>query len=257
VTTFGHYRSIFISDLHLGSRACRANEICEFLKTHTSDRLFLVGDIIDGWRLKNNWFFPQEHINVIRRILTAAKRYDGVYYIPGNHDELLRKYIDDDMIDLGNIRVVDQYDYYSKDERRYLIIHGDQFDNLMVDAKWLMHLGDILYDLVVWINIQLNYIRGLLGMEYWSLSGFLKYRTKQAVKYIQKYEEHLIQHCQKYSYDGVICGHIHAPEMRVIAGIEYMNDGDFCDSCTAIVETMEGEFKMIGYREGEWRFIDV
>lgn len=252
--TFGHYRSIFISDLHLGSRASRAYEVCDFLKNHSSDHLFLIGDIIDGWRLKSSWFFPQDHTAVIRRILKAAKRCESVYYIPGNHDDFLRKYIEGSMVTLGNICIIDQYVYESKEGRRYLVIHGDQFDGLMLNAKWIMHVGDILYSAVVWVNVHLNRFRKLLGMEYWSLSGFLKYRTKQAVKYIQQYEHHLIDYCKKRSYDGVICGHIHAPEIRVIDGIEYMNDGDFCDSCTAIVETMEGEFKLIRLDKSGWVF---
>ena len=251
----GHYRSIFISDLHLGSKASRADEICQFLKVHTCDNLFLVGDIIDGWRLKNRWYFPQEHINVIRRILTASKRGTTVRYLIGNHDEVLRRYIDEEL-QLGNIYLIDEYEYTALNGQTYYIVHGDQFDTLMIDKKWIMHLGDILYDLVVWVNIQLNRLRGLFGMKYWSLSGYLKYRTKQAVKFIQRYEEHLIHYCKKHDYDGIVCGHIHAPEMRFVESVEYMNTGDFCDSCTAIVETFDGEFKMIRYNEGDFYYDD-
>lgn len=247
----GHYRAIFISDLHLGSKASRAQEISDFLKTHTCDELFLVGDIIDGWRLKNRWYFPQDHINVIRRILTASKRGTTVRYLIGNHDEVLRKYIDEDL-QLGNIHLIDEYVHTGANGKSYYIIHGDQFDSLMIDKKWIMRLGDILYDLMVWANIQLNRLRGLLGMKYWSLSGYLKYRTKQAVKFIQRYEEHLVHYCHKNGYDGILCGHIHAPEMRVLEGIEYMNTGDFCDSCTAIAETHDGEFVMIRSHEGKF-----
>lgn len=238
-----HYKSIFISDLHLGTRGCQADELCAFLKSHTSDNLFLVGDIVDGWRLKKRWYFPQSHANVIRRILTAAKRGTNVYYVLGNHDEALRKFLQYD-IDIGRIKVLNRYDYVAVNGKRYLVIHGDFFDKLMVDKKWIMHLGDTVYDILVWVNIHFNRARMLFGMKYWSLSKWLKENTKQALNFIHKYEEHVAEYCRSKGYDGIICGHIHHAEIKNIDGIEYMNDGDWCESATALLENEDGTWEL-------------
>lgn len=219
-----------------------------FLKTHTSENLFLVGDIIDGWRLKRRWHFPQSHANVIRRILTAAKRGTRVEYILGNHDEAGRKFLNFD-ISFGNINISDRQDYVGVDGKRYLVIHGDFFDTLMHDKKWLMHIGDTLYDTMIWVNIQFNRIRNLLGMEYWSLSKYLKQNTKQALNFINRYEEHLADYCKDHGYDGIICGHIHHAEIKEINGVTYMNDGDWVESGTALVEHLDGRWEIINYAE--------
>jgi UDP-2,3-diacylglucosamine pyrophosphatase LpxH len=243
-----NYKSIFISDVHLGTRGCQADALCVFLKTHTSENLFLVGDIIDGWRLKRRWHFPQSHANVIRRILTAAKRGTNVEYILGNHDEAGRKFLNFD-ISFGNIKISDRQDYIGVDGKRYLVIHGDFFDTLMHDKKWLMHIGDSLYDAMIWINIQFNRIRNLLGMEYWSLSRYLKQNTKQALNFINRYEDHLANYCKSHGYDGIICGHIHHAEIKEINGVTYMNDGDWVESGTALVEHLDGRWEIINYAE--------
>ena len=238
-----HYKSIFISDLHLGMRGSQADALCDFLKGHTCDNLFLVGDIIDGWRLKKKWYFPQSHVNVIRRILTAAKRDTNVYYILGNHDETLRKFLQYD-IEVGNIKMVDRYDYKAINGKKYLVIHGDFFDSLMVDKKWIMHIGDTLYNFMVWFNTHFNRIRVALGMPYWSLSKWLKDNTKQAVAYINNYENHVSDYCKAHGYDGIICGHIHHAEIKSINGVEYMNDGDWVESATALLEHLDGTFEI-------------
>lgn len=243
-----NYKSIFISDVHLGTRGCQADALCVFLKTHTSENLFLVGDIIDGWRLKRRWYFPQSHANVIRRILTAAKRGTNVEYILGNHDEAGRKFLNFD-ISFGNIKISDRQDYMGLDGKRYLVIHGDFFDTLMHDKKWLMHIGDTLYDTMIWVNIQFNRVRNILGMEYWSLSKYLKQNTKQALNFINRYEEHLADYCKENGYDGIICGHIHHAEIKEINGVTYMNDGDWVESGTALVEHMDGRWEIINYAE--------
>lgn len=243
-----NYKSIFISDVHLGTRGCQADALCVFLKTHTSENLFLVGDIIDGWRLKRRWHFPQSHANVIRRILTAAKRGTRVEYILGNHDEAGRKFLNFD-ISFGNINISDRQDYVGVDGKRYLVIHGDFFDVLMHDKKWLMHIGDTLYDTMIWANIQFNRVRNLLGMEYWSLSKYLKQNTKQALNFINRYEEHLADYCKNHGYDGIICGHIHHAEIKEINGVTYMNDGDWVESGTALVEHLDGRWEIINYAE--------
>jgi len=240
-----HYKSIFISDIHLGSRACQADILSDFLKNNTSDNLFLVGDIIDGWRLKKRWYWPQSHTNVIRRILTASKRDTDVFYIIGNHDEALRKFLSFD-IGFGKIQILNQYDYTAADGKKYLVIHGDQFDKLMLPKrKWLMHIGDAAYNFLVWINIHLNSLRKFVGKDYWSLSKFLKSRTKSALNFIYSYEQHLANYCLEHGYDGVVCGHIHTPTIRDVSSVKYMNDGDMCESCSAIVEHKTGEFELI------------
>lgn len=244
-----HYRSIFVSDIHLGTRACQAELFCKFLKNNTCDHLFLVGDIIDGWQLKKRMYWPQSHSDAIRRVLTAAKRGTKVYYLIGNHDEVLRKYLTYD-ISLGRIKILDRYDYISLTGHKYLVIHGDQFDSLMVPStKWIMHVGDFCYNILVWMNTHLNRIRTLMGLEYWSLSHFLKSRTKSALNFISSYENHVAEYCETHSYDGVICGHIHTPTIKQIGNVTYMNDGDFCDSCSALVEDAKtGEFRLIEYK---------
>lgn len=244
-----HYKSIFISDIHLGTRGCQAEALCAFLKTNTCDNLFLVGDIIDGWRLKKKWYFPQSHANVIRRILTAAKRGTKVYYILGNHDEALRKYLNFD-IDIGRIQVKNRYTYTGVNGKRYLVIHGDFFDQIMLDKKWLMHIGDTMYDFLIWANTKFNIVRGWLGMPYWSLSKWLKHNTKQALNFIYKFEDHVADYCHDKGYDGIICGHIHTAAIKEVNGIEYMNDGDWVESCTALVEHEDGRWEII-YWEGK------
>lgn len=248
-----HYKSIFISDIHLGARGCQADALCSFLKANTCDNLFLVGDIIDGWQLKKRWFFPQSHANVIRRILTASKRGTSVYYILGNHDEVGRKFLQYD-ISFGNIKVLDRYSYDAVNGKRYLIIHGDFFDALMVDKKWLMHIGDNLYNIMIWLNTHFNVVRRFLGMEYWSLSKWLKQSTKQALNFINNFEDHVSQFCKDSGYDGIICGHIHTAEIKNINGVEYMNDGDWVESGTALVEHMDGTFELL---EPKYKVSDI
>jgi len=239
-----HYKSIFISDVHLGTRGCQADALCLFLKNNTSDNLFLVGDIIDGWKLRKKWFFPQSHANVIRRILTLAKKGTNVYYIIGNHDEGIRKFLNYD-INIGSIQIINSYDYTGVDNKRYLVVHGDIFDKLMIDKyKWMMHLGDTLYELLIWVNIHFNSIRKLLGLKYWSLSKWLKDNTKQAVNFINKYENYIADYCIENNYNGIICGHIHHAEIKKINGVLYMNDGDWVESATALLEHTDGTWEI-------------
>lgn len=238
------YKSIFISDVHLGTRGCQADALCEFLKDNSCENLFLVGDIFDGWRLTKRWYFPQSHANVVRRILTAAKRGTKVYYILGNHDEGLRPFLKYG-IDIGRVRILNRYNYTGVDGKKYLVVHGDQFDVLMrKDKKWIMHIGDNLYDFMIMFNTYFNKIRKLFGMRYWSLSKWLKANAKQAVKFINRYEEYLSEYCKNKGYDGIICGHIHKAEIRKIGKIEYMNDGDWVESETALLEHHNGKWEL-------------
>jgi UDP-2,3-diacylglucosamine pyrophosphatase LpxH len=244
------YKSIFISDVHLGSRGCKADELCEFLKNNTSENLFLVGDIIDGWRLRQKWYFPQSHANVIRRILTASKRGTNVYYILGNHDEAFRKFLNFDL-EIGNIKILNEYSYQSVSDKKILVIHGDMFDSLMLDKKWLMHIGDVVYNFMIWVNIHLNKLRSLFGMKYWSLSNWLKQNTKKALNYINSYEDHLSSYCITHNFDGIICGHIHVSAIKKIGNIDYLNCGDWVESGTAIVEHHDGEFELVEFQIDE------
>lgn len=239
-----HYKTIFISDIHLGSRASQAEMLVEFLKNNTCEKLFLVGDIIDGWRLRRRWYFPQSHANVIRAILGAAKHGTEVYYILGNHDEVFRKFLNYN-INVGRINICDSITYTAIDGKQYFVTHGDAFDSLMSNGKWLMHVGDTLYATAVWANMHLNWVRKQFGMPYWSLSNWLKKNTKQAVSYINSYEKHVANYCEKQGFAGIICGHIHTPTIKKIKNISYMNCGDWCESCSALVETPEGEWKLL------------
>ena len=248
------YRSIFISDTHLGSKGCKAKLLNNFLKNNTADNLYLVGDIIDGWRLKQNWYWPQSHSDVIRRILKIAKRGTQVTYVVGNHDEVLRKWLHFIPV-LGNLTVVNRCDYMGLDGRRYLVIHGDMFDSLMhaSSGRWLMHIGDTLYDFIIKLNDYWAVLRSKLGLSYWSMSKWIKQNTKQAVSYVLNFEKLLANYCRSKGYDGIVCGHIHTAEIRDIDGIIYMNDGSFVEGGSALVETHDGDWIIIEFEGNEWR----
>ena len=242
------YKSIFISDTHLGTRGCQAELLVDFLKKHECRELFLVGDIIDGWRMTRGIYWPNSHSEVLRQILKySTKNQTKVRYIVGNHDEVLRKWMTWHLR-FGRIRITNQRDYVSVEGKRYLVVHGDMFDSLMrQDLKWIMHVGDVLYNFLIWFNTRFNTVRRWFGLPYWSLSRYLKDRTKQAVSFIEGFEEKLAQYAKKKNYDGIICGHIHHAQIKTIDGIEYMNTGDWVESCTAIVETLDGEWKLINW----------
>ena len=240
------YRTIAISDVHLGSRGCKANLLCDFLKHNTSDTLYLVGDIIDGWRLRKNWYWPQEHSDVIRRILTAAKRDTKVKYILGNHDEVLRTWLNFIPV-LGNLTVSNREEHVGVDGRKYLVVHGDMFDSLMhaTSGRWLMHIGDRLYDFIIALNNWWSLIRLRLGLPYWSMSKWIKQHTKQAVSYVLNFEQLLANYCHSKGYHGIICGHIHTAEIKMINTTWYGNSGDWVESCTALVEHHDGRWEII------------
>jgi UDP-2,3-diacylglucosamine pyrophosphatase LpxH len=241
------YKTIFISDVHLGTRDCKADQLNNFLKNNTCETMYLVGDIIDAWKIQQNrWRWRQSHSNVIRRILGHAKRDTRIIYIAGNHDEFLRPLIPYG-IGFGHIEITNQSEHVGIDGKRYLVIHGDFFDALMHDKKWLMHIGDTLYDIMIWVNIHFNKVRKLLGRDYWSLSKYLKQNTKQALNFVTRYEQHLAEYCKQHDYDGIICGHIHTAEMREIDGVMYMNDGDWVESSTALVEHLDSRWEIIHY----------
>ena len=238
------YRTIFISDVHLGTRGCKAKFLADFLKFNDCENLFLVGDIIDGWRMKQGIYWPQEHSNVVRRVLTKAKRGTKITWIAGNHDEFLRKFLDY-KIKLGNIDLADEYIYTTLDGREFLIIHGDSFDGIVKYHKWLAYLGDHAYSLLLHLNTVFNFIRHKFGLNYWSLSSYLKQKAKQALNFIYEFENAVAHECHRRGFDGVVCGHIHHAEMKQIGGILYCNDGDWVESCTALVEHFDGSLEIV------------
>ena len=243
------FKSIFISDIHLGTKGCQAELLIDFLKNNTAKELYLVGDIVDGWRMSRGIYWPNSHSEVIRQILKHSKNNTKIRYITGNHDEALRKWTNWHLR-FGRIRITNSRDYTSVEGKRYLVTHGDMFDNLMrKDLKWIMHVGDVAYNLLIWLNTKLNWFRKRLGMKYWSLSRFLKDKTKQAVSFMEGFEIQLADYAKKKNYDGVICGHIHSAKNKMIGDIHYINTGDWVESCTAIVETHDGEWQLIDWSE--------
>lgn len=243
------YKSIFISDIHLGSKGCKADLLCDFLKHNTSEHLYLVGDIVDGWRLRKKFYWPQSHTNVIRRVLTAAKRDTKVTYVVGNHDEVLRSLLPYD-IHFGNIDLVNHCRYHALNGKTYMVIHGDMFDGVLrTKLQWLYHLGDMLYNILLSINIVVSKIRSYFNLPHWSLSQYLKNKTKEAVSYVNNFEDLITDYCRKQKADGVICGHVHRAEIKTINGIDYMNDGDWVESCTALVEHHDGRWEIINWLE--------
>ena len=244
------YKSIFISDIHLGTRFSKAKVLLNFLKHNESDQLILVGDIIDGWAIKRKLIWPQEHSDVIQKILKKAKKGTKVTFITGNHDEFLRPFVP---LLLGDsVSIANELEYVAINKKKYYITHGDFFDSITMTKKWLAILGDYGYDLLLHLNVVLNFLRKRIGIKkYWSLSKYVKDNVKSSVSFISDFETVLSTHAKNKGYDGIICGHIHKAEIRDIEDIEYLNCGDWVESCTAIVETYEGEFKIINWLEND------
>ncbi|QDY69500.1 UDP-2,3-diacylglucosamine diphosphatase [Qingshengfaniella alkalisoli] len=238
------YRTLFISDIHLGTRGCQAEMLLDFLHHFEAERIYLIGDIFDGWRLRRGWHWPQAHNDVIEAILHKAHAGVQIIYIPGNHDEVARNYIG---THFGGIEVRLTDEHMAADKRRFLITHGDQFDIVVKNADWLAHLGDRAYKFVLGLNTTVNRIRRLWGGQYWSLSNWAKQQVKQAVNFIGEYESVLAEEARRSGYDGIICGHIHKAEMRDMDGVLYINTGDWVESCTAVVEDQCGQLHMIDW----------
>ncbi len=241
-TASKNFKTIFISDIHLGSKACQAELLLEFMKYHDSEELYLVGDIVDGWRLKRKWYWPQSHNDVVQKILRKARKGTKVIYVPGNHDEGLRRYIG---THFGGIEVKPTDIYEAVNGDKYLVLHGDNFDNVMLYARWLAYIGDHAYDFVLRLNTVFNALRRVMGLRYWSLSSFLKIKVKNAVQFISEFERVIVKEAEKADVQGVICGHIHHAEMKQYGDIIYMNDGDWVESCTALVEHFDGTWEII------------
>lgn len=240
------YRSVFISDTHLGTRAARVDLLHAFLKEVECEYLYLVGDIVDGWRLKKSWYWDTKHNDVIRRVLKMAKKGTNVIYVPGNHDEAFREFTENN---LAGVELKRTAIHEAANGKKFWVLHGDEFDGVVLYAKWLAHVGDTLYTVLLKLNHWFNFCRRKLGLPYWSLSAYLKHKVKNAVEYIGKFEEAVASEAEKKQVDGVICGHIHHAEIRQIGSITYMNDGDWVESCTALAEDENGEFSLIYYAE--------
>lgn len=240
------YRTIWISDIHLGTPGCNAVLLLDFLASCECDTLYLTGDIIDGWRLKKGWYWPDQHNEVVRRLLKMAHRGTRVIYVVGNHDEMLRDYVG---LSFGGIEICDETIHHCLDGRSLLVTHGDAFDGVVLYAKWLAFLGDKAYSVLLRVNQIFNRVRRRLGMSYWSLSAYLKRRVKNAVQYVCNFEEAVVHEASQRGVDGVVCGHIHCAEIRQIGGLTYYNDGDWVESCTALVEDKYGEMSIVDWAE--------
>ncbi len=241
-----HYKTIWLSDIHLGSPGCQAFYLLEFLRVHRADTLYLVGDILDGWQLRKGWYWPQEHNDVVQKLLRMARKGTRVVYIPGNHDEISRQFIG---LSFGGIEIAEDAIHVTARNVRLWITHGDLFDSIMQYARWLARLGSWIYEWLLILNRWINAARLRLGLPYWSMSQYLKHRTKRATNFINDFERVMTAEARRRGCAGVVCGHIHKAEIRTIDGLLYCNDGDWVESLTALVETFDGELKLVHWRE--------
>lgn len=244
-TELRRYRTIWLSDIHLGTPGCRADYLLDFLRVHSAETLYLVGDILDGWRLRKGWYWPQTHNDVIQKILRTARKGTRVVYVPGNHDEVSRQFIG---LSFGGIEVAEDAIHVTAGGQRLLVTHGDLFDAVMQHAGWLARLGSSLYELLLNLNRWMNAVRLRLGLPYWSMSQYVKHQVKDAVNFISQFEHAMAAEARRRGCDGVVCGHIHKAEIRTIDGVIYCNDGDWVESMTALVETFEGKLDIVHWR---------
>jgi UDP-2,3-diacylglucosamine pyrophosphatase LpxH len=238
-------RALFISDIHLGTRSAQAETLLDFLRHCEADTVYLVGDIVDFWKVRRGPHWPQTHNDVIQKLIRRARKGTRVVLVPGNHDEGLRDYAG---LRFGGIEICTDIVHETAKGRRYLVMHGDEFDIVVRTARWLAYLGDHGYELALWLNQPLNWVRRHLGLGFWSLSAYLKYRVKSAVAFIGAFEEAVATEARRRGVNGVICGHIHHASDRAFGGIHYLNCGDWVESCTAIVETYDGELRLVAWR---------
>ena len=237
-----NYRSIWISDVHLGSQHARTGPLLDFLRENDCRYLYLVGDIVDAWELKRKWRWSDETNTVIQKVLRKNRKATKVFYVHGNHDEFLADY---NGLELGGLQFAERFIHTAADGKRYLVLHGHQFDGLVQFNRVLEKIGSHAYDLVLAFNLQFNRARRRLGFGYWSLSAYLKFKAKSAVKYVTNFEDAMSQMARRHDVDGIICGHIHRAEMRDMGGVRYLNCGDWVESCTAIAEDFDGKFHLI------------
>lgn len=239
-------RTLFLSDVHLGTRGCQAGKLLDFLRHHEADHIYLVGDIVDGWRLKQSWYWPQAHNDVVQKLLRKVRKGGRIIYIPGNHDECFRDYTGSNF---GGIEIVEEAIHECADGRRMLLLHGDKFDTVVRNVKWLALLGDWAYDTAIWLNGIIARIRRYLGLPYWSFSQWSKDKVKRAVSFISAFEDAVAIDGCRHGVDIVVCGHIHKPVIRNIGGITYVNTGDWVESCSAVVEHFDGSLELVYWQD--------
>ncbi|MBN8832174.1 MAG: UDP-2,3-diacylglucosamine diphosphatase [Sphingomonadales bacterium] len=241
-----HYRTIWISDIHLGTKGCNAEMLVDFLDSVDSDTLYLVGDIVDGWQLKKRVYWPTAHNDVVWRIMKRARRGTRVVYIPGNHDEIFRQFTG---MSFGGVEIRRKMIHTTVDGRKLLVLHGDEFDAIMLAHRWLAFVGDAAYTALMALNRRVNQVRRWMGMPYWSLSRIAKHKVKNAVAFITRFEEIVAHEAERRHVDGVVCGHIHTAEIRQFGGVTYYNDGDWVEGCTALVEHHDGTMEILHWAD--------
>ena len=248
------YRTIFISDVHLGTKGCQAELLLDFIRHVECETLYLVGDIVDGWKLRSGWHWPQAHNDVVQKILRMARKGVNVIYVPGNHDDRVREFVG---VHFGGVVVVRDAIHETADGRRFLVLHGDEFDGVVQHARWLAFVGDYAYRALIATNTLFNRARRRMGFGYWSLSAFLKTKVKNALQFVENFEAAVADEARRRGVDGVICGHIHKAEMRDIDGIAYINDGDWVESCSALVEHHDGTLEILHWAKlRSWSAVD-
>jgi UDP-2,3-diacylglucosamine pyrophosphatase LpxH len=238
------FRTLFISDVHLGARGCQAGLFLNFLRDHDAETIYLVGDIVDGWRMRSSWYWPQAHNDVVQKLLRKARKGARMIYIPGNHDEFLRDYYG---THFGGIEVMETAIHEAADGKKFLVLHGDVFDVVVRNARWLAYFGDWAYDFAIFTNRYFNWFRRKLGFPYWSLSKWAKHKVKNAVNFIGEFEQAVALEARKQNVEGVICGHIHHATIHDLYGTRYMNCGDWVESCTALAEHYDGTFELLSW----------
>ena len=239
-------RTLFISDIHLGSKASKVDFLLDFLRVHDAETIFLVGDIVDGWRLKRSWYWPQNCNDVVQKLLRKGRKGARIVYVPGNHDDFMREFPG---IHFGGIEVARNMIHQAADGKRYLVLHGDEFDVVVRGARFLAHLGDWAYDVAIALNVWIARARRALGLPYWSFSAWAKLQVKRAVNFIGEFQRVVAEEARRNEVDGVICGHIHHAVIADIDGIAYINTGDWVESCTAVVEHFDGRMELIRWEQ--------
>ncbi|MBD3761311.1 UDP-2,3-diacylglucosamine diphosphatase [Rhizorhabdus sp.] len=240
------FRTIWVSDIHLGTRGCNAQMLIDFLDSTDSDTMYLVGDIIDGWRLKRSWYWPSAHNDIVWRVMKRAKRGTRVVYIPGNHDEMFRQFTG---LTFGGIEIRRSAIHQTADGRRLMVTHGDEFDTVVMCHRWLAFAGDAAYEMLMRLNVVINAVRQRFDLPYWSLSKHAKHKVKNAVEFISRFEEAVAHEAGTRGVDGVVCGHIHTAEVRQFGDITYYNDGDWVEGCTALVEHFDGRMEVLHWAD--------
>jgi UDP-2,3-diacylglucosamine pyrophosphatase LpxH len=247
-----HYKSVFLSDVHLGTPQCKSYLLLKFLKENSFDELYLLGDIVDIWAMKAKWYWPEEHNTVVQKILRLSRKGTKVVYITGNHDEALRQFLDEnELLNFGGIEITNHFFYVTELGKKYLLVHGDQYDGAIRSYPLLYWIGDKAYDVALKVNTVYNWWRKLFKLEYWSLSAYLKSKVKGAMAHVAKFDEIAVRECEKYSVDGMIYGHTHTPSSKNISGYHVVNSGDTVENCTFVAETEEGIIKIFSMTTGK------